>query len=72
MKFAKALLIAAALSPTVAVAQGTPPVEPSPTNFVFVPALLGFFAVPFVLGDNNDAVPILPPPSTLTPVVSTR
>ncbi|OYU20400.1 MAG: hypothetical protein CFE34_00030 [Rhodobacteraceae bacterium PARR1] len=76
MKFAKVLLIAAALSPSVAVAQGTtPPTLPLiPTNFLpLIPVVASFFAVPFVLGDNNDVVPVvLPLPPAPTPTPSTR
>lgn len=75
MKFAKVLLVVAALSPSVAVAQvGTPPLTPLPTNFVFLaPALLGFVSVPLFLSDNNDAVPVvLPLPPAPTPTPSTR
>ncbi len=77
MKFAKVLLIAAGLSPSVAFAQGTPqPIGTMiPTNFFpLVPVVVSFFAVPFVLGDDDNTVAVVVPPVTppSKPVVNTR
>lgn len=77
MKFAKVLLIAAGLSPSVAFAQGTQqPIGPIiPTNFLpLVPVVVSFFAVPFVLGDDDNTVAVVVPPVTPPgkPVVTTR
>ncbi len=71
MKFAKVVLIAALLAPSIAAAQeANPPVQP--TNFVFLaPVVLSFLAAPLLLGDNNNAL-ILPPTPTPSTTTSTR
>ena len=57
MKFAKILLVATLLVPSVASAQDNPPVGPTPTNFIFgVPLLFGL-AGAVLGGNNNQATP---------------
>ena len=58
MKFAKILLVMAVLAPSVASAQSAPPTSLplGATNFAFLLPLVGFLAVPVVLGENNNTV----------------
>lgn len=71
MKFVKILCVAALLSPSVAMAQEE---SPLPTNFTFLlPFVLTSISIPLLFPDNdNEVLPVIPPPSTPTPVVSTR
>lgn len=63
MKFAKVILLAALVAPSVAAAQNAPPpvtpvtvLAPIPTNLVFLAPLASLAVLPFVLdsGESSD------------------